>query len=253
MQALTSSASGRPHVIREPGTGDSAISPALQQWLATLGHEMRTPLNAIIGLASLLIDQRKDAPDAELVRHLGIIRCCGEHLLSLGNDLLESGRIAAGELTLHPQVLDIDELLAEVHATLEPLASMKGLDFVATRAATTTAVHADRRALRQIMLNLAANAIKYTEHGTVGLEASVDARAMRMGVRDTGVGIAEADLGRLFKPFSQLATPAGRRDGVGLGLHVSTRIARSMGAHIEVCSEPGVGSVFTLVLPLGAA
>jgi signal transduction histidine kinase len=251
MEVLTSSREARQartEVMEQAPAQE--LSPAQQRWLATLGHEMRTPLNAIIGLASLMIEQRQGGQDTELVRHLGIVKCCGQHLLALGNDLLDSGRLGAGELTLDPQPLDLDDLLREVHGTLQPLATNKGLAFAAPPAANAQLLHADRRALRQIMLNLGGNAIKYTERGAIELQASADDGAVRLGVRDTGVGIAGADLQRLFRPFTQLRE---RADGAGLGLHLCARIARLMGAHIEVCSEPGVGSVFTLVMPRAAA
>jgi PAS domain S-box-containing protein len=221
---------------------------AKDRFLATMSHELRTPLNAIIGFTGLLLMRLSGMLTAEQERQLTIVKQSGEHLLSLINDLLDLARVQAGMLQLSPEPVDASALLREVHASLVPIAQAKSLAFEVDAAAGPVTVRTDRRALRQILINLTNNAIKFTDAGRVTLSLTPRDGAVAFEVTDTGVGISEADRQRLFAAFTQVGDPRRRPEGTGMGLHLSARLAEMLGGRIEVQSTPGAGSRFTLVL-----
>lgn len=229
-------------------------SEAKSRFLATLGHEVRTPMTGVLGMAELLqgthLDPRQRA-------HVDAIRRAGEHLLRLVNDALDLARIEAGKLDLDNRDFTLKPLLDEVSGLMAPVAERKGLAFVGQlHADAPTALHGDRTRIAQILLNLIGNAVKFTETGHVALETSaLQPRGVRFVVADTGPGLNEEQQARLFRRFEQAdgARTAARHGGSGLGLAISQELAAAMGGRIRVESAPGAGSRFIVDLPLPAA
>jgi signal transduction histidine kinase len=222
------------------------------QFLASMSHELRTPLNAIIGVTEML---REDAESLDqdlepLDRVLGAAR----HLLTLINDVLDLSKIEAGRMELHLDTFALDPLLDDVVKTIEPLAAKKGNRVVAQCDKSIKSMHADQTRVRQTLLNLASNANKFTEGGTVSIDARQRADNGRdwimISVTDTGIGMTPEQIGKLFQEFSQAtSTTASKYGGTGLGLVISRRFCQMMGGDITVESEPGSGSTFTIRLP----
>ena len=221
------------------------------EFLATMSHELRTPLNSVLGFTSLLLDGRSPLTD-EQRRQLGHVRAAGRHLLALINDVLDLSRLESGHMALTLAPVDVVELAREAVEQLRPAAQAKGLA-LHTRLPTSLSVLADRRRLLQVLLNLGSNAIKFTPSGEVRLFAEAgDAHdpQVRLGVEDTGIGIAPEHLDKLFKPFHQVDSSMSRQhEGTGLGLHLSQRLVGLMHGRIDVRSTPGAGSCFTVWLP----
>jgi len=229
-------------------------SEAKSRFLATLGHEVRTPMTGVLGMSELL---QGTALDARQRSHVDAIRRAGEHLLRLVNDALDLARIEAGKLELVNADFAVRPLLDEVAALMAPVAERKGLQFLdALDPATSQALHGDRTRLQQILLNLLNNAIKFTEHGHVSVEVGpLEPQGLRVVVADSGPGLSAEQRGRLFRRFEQAegARTAARYGGSGLGLAISQELAAAMGGRIDVESEPGQGSRFIVELPLATA
>lgn len=224
-----------------------AASRAKSEFLSNMSHELRTPLNAILGHAQLL---RTDRNAPELLRDRGeVIRQSGEHLLTLINDLLDLARVEAGRLEVESGEVELVPMLSGVVEMLRPRAAEKGLDF--RYHATTplpSRVEGDARRLRQILLNLLGNAVKFTDRGGVRLEVAFAESVLVCRVTDTGPGLVPEEIGRLFQPFEQSEGAKGK-EGTGLGLSISRALARKMGGDIDVTSEPGTGSTFSFRFP----
>ncbi|MES2974422.1 MAG: PAS domain S-box protein [Pseudomonadota bacterium] len=224
------------------------------RFLASMSHELRTPLNAIIGFTSTLLMKMPGPVNDEQERQLTTIQSSARHLHSLINDLLDLAKIEAGKVELLLEPVGCRAVLEEVEALLSQSAQAKGLLLQVDLPPDALTVHADRRALTQILLNLANNAIKFTERGSVRMYCLREGRAGAQGatvfaVEDTGAGISQADQTRLFESFQRLGTPAARRDdGSGLGLHLSQRLASMMNGRIVCESEFGLGSRFSVLL-----
>jgi signal transduction histidine kinase len=225
------------------------------QFLANMSHELRTPLNAIIGVSEML---REDAEalkqDTEpLDRVLGAAR----HLLALINDILDLSKIEAGRMELQLEDFALAPLVENVVKTVEPLAA-KNSNTIAMRCeATIGTLHADQMRLRQTLLNLMSNANKFTERGTITIDARQAQEHGRgwitIAIADSGIGMTPEQMGKLFQEFLQASsTTASKYGGTGLGLAISRRFCQMMGGDITVASEPGKGSVFTVRLPVGA-
>lgn len=226
-------------------------SEAKSRFLATLGHEVRTPMTGVLGMSELL----QGTPlDARQRRHVDAIRRAGEHLLRLVNDALDLARIEAGRLELANADFALRPLLDEVAALMAPVAERKGLAFIDGMAPDApTALHGDRTRLQQILLNLVGNAVKFTESGHVALETcALVPHGVRFVVADTGPGLDAAQQARLFRRFEQAdgARTALRYGGSGLGLSISQELAAAMGGRIGIESEPGMGTRFIVDLPL---
>ena len=220
-----------------------------------MSHELRTPLNAIIGYAEILLEGGLDDDSAA---DAGRIRTSGKHLLSLINDVLDLSRIEAGKIALLASDIELSSLLGEVVETVRPRAEGNGNTLELRVPGDLGTVCADPMRVRQVLLNLLSNAAKFTTDGTVVLEAVRQVQAgrevVRLAVRDTGIGISEAQLARLFRPFAQADDSTVRKfGGSGLGLVLSKRLAEMMEGELLVDSELGAGSSFTFVLPVSTA
>ena len=224
------------------------VNLAKTEFLSRMSHELRTPLNVILGFTQLMRLDDRGPQDEE---GLGHIERAGRHLLELIDEVLDISRIEEGRLQLDLEPVPVGAVVAEVLALIRPLADERGATVDAGDAAVSPLLaRADRRRLRQVLLNLVSNAVKYggpSGRVTVGVEAVGDDR-VRVAVRDRGAGIPAADLDRIFVPFERVATDEDV-EGTGLGLPISQRLAVAMGGRIEVDSRVGAGSTFGLVLP----
>ena len=255
------------------------------EFLASVSHELRTPLNAIVGFAELLRDGAYGALNARQAGPVERIETSATHLRQLVDQILDLARIAAGRMELQREPLDLRSVVIGLATEMEPLVAARGLALSLHVSASLPRVHTDPTHLRQILVNLVGNAIKFTAAGTIAVRvrqgvppADLHAGAfaiigpgstgthliaervaaapagewIAVQVADTGAGIPAADQARIFDEFEQVSAVAGRTgDGTGLGLSISRRLARLLGGELTVESEAGRGSVFTLWLPLG--
>jgi len=223
-------------------------------FLASMSHELRTPLNAILGFSELLIDapNGQHRPETQL-RFLQQIHSSGKHLLGLINDILDLSKIEAGQMELRFQMVSISDVADQVRNTVEPLAAQKQIR-LETNVSSLGEIEADAGKLKQMLLNLVSNAIKFTpEGGSVLISGKRLANAAEISVSDTGIGIAQSDQSRIFHEFQQVDAGVDRQEqGTGLGLTLTRRFARLHGGDVRVDSEPGKGSVFTIRMPLRA-
>jgi len=229
-----------------------AASRAKNRFLASMSHELRTPLNAILGFAGTLLMGLPGELNEEQSKQLRIVQSSGRHLLSLINDLLDLARIEAGKLDLELVPIDLAELLEDVAATLRPLAKAKGLK-LEVEPSSVPPITSDRRALRQIVINLANNAIKFTDEGSVRLALTHrdedGVHVTRVAVIDTGRGILPEDQESLFAAFERIGgATAQPYEGTGLGLYICRTLAPLLGATITFESAFGRGTTFTLEL-----
>ncbi|MFH1342268.1 MAG: PAS domain S-box protein [Pseudomonadota bacterium] len=227
-------------------------------FLATMSHELRTPLNSIIGFSGIVLQGLAGELNPEQKKQLGMVRGSARHLLALINDVLDISKIEAGELEVSFKAFDVAASIQRVVASIMPMAEKKGLVLSADLRDLPVAFIGDQRRVEQMLLNLLSNAVKFTEQGSVKLSAKIasgmagaDKPVLLVRVADTGIGIQAEHLPKLFQAFRQLDTGISRQhEGTGLGLAISRRLAERLGGDIQVESEFGRGSVFTLVLPL---
>ena len=224
---------------------------AKDRFLATMSHELRTPLNAIIGFTGTLLMKLPGPLNADQETQLRTVQASSRHLLSLINDLLDMAKIEAEKFDFDIQALPCGPLLADAIASLRPLAERKGIALELELPQATLLAHTDRRAFSQIVLNLVNNAIEFTAQGevrvTLARSIDGDSGTITVGVADSGVGIRPEDLPRLFEPFTQIdARGLPPREGTGLGLHLSRKLAEALGGRIDLESVCGRGSIFTL-------
>jgi PAS domain S-box-containing protein len=239
--------------LRQKNIELERASRAKDRFLATMSHELRTPLNAIIGFTGALLMKLPGPLTAKQERHLGTVQTSAKHLLSLINDLLDLAKIEAGTVEIEMGPTSCFSVVEEVATGLRPLAEAKKLELVVSLPPRDVVLHSNHRALSQIVINLANNAIKFTDRGKVviGLvhRRNAERTVTELSVSDTGCGIKPEDKRRLFQAFTQLdSLPTRRFEGTGLGLHLSQKLAGLLGARITCESEFGQGSVFTLQL-----
>lgn len=232
-----------------------AANRAKNAFLANVSHEIRTPLMSILGAGEFLRG-RLGSPDGE-IDHIDMILRNGRHLLALVNDLLDLARIEAGKLDVYPMICSLTELLADVQAVVAPLHSKAGVELsFDCESRVPVQIRTDPMRLKQAVINLIGNALKFTDSGSVRVRYSVicdrDEPHLKFIVEDTGIGIRPENVEYIFQAFTRTTAPGDRvRLGTGLGLPLTLWIARELGGRLEVDSEPGRGSRFTLIVPCG--
>ncbi|QDT73683.1 PAS domain-containing protein [Lacipirellula limnantheis] len=238
--------------LREMQLKADAASKAKSEFLAQMSHEFRTPLNAIIGFSTNLL--RSDdchSLDNRQRDRLTRIQRNGQHLLLIVNQLLDTARIEAGQLTVSLAACDVREVIYEVAAVARPLLEDRpDVKLLVEVIGNCPAFHSDRGKCHQILLNLVSNAIKFTKKGEITIRASIDGELLRFAVSDTGIGIAADDIPRVFELFYRTNTKEVVVEGTGLGLHISTKLAALIGGRITVTSTLGKGSTFVLTIPM---
>lgn len=241
------------HLANEARIEAETANRAKAEFLATMSHELRTPLNAISGYADLLLLGVRGDLTPEQQRDVERLKRSGQHLLALINDVLNFAKLEAGQVDFNLEETRIADVLESLDDMIRPQLEAKSLRYVSHECDTSVTVLADAEKVRQVLLNLLVNAMKFTEPGgEVRVTCDTDTADVHVSVHDTGRGIAADRLERVFDPFVQLdrhLTPASQQ-GVGLGLAISRDLARAMGGDLSVTSVPGEGSTFTLRLPL---
>jgi signal transduction histidine kinase len=238
------------------------------QFLANMSHELRTPLNAIIGYSEMLQEEAEDVGDEAYLPDLQRINSAGKHLLGLINDILDLSKIEAGRMDLYLETFEVRQMVRDVEAIVQPLVEKNGNTLVVECSDDIGSMHADQTKLRQVLFNLLSNAAKFTDHGRIELrvaredpspnplpcEGRGQGGGVTFAVTDTGIGMTEEQLSRLFEAFSQAeASTRSKYGGTGLGLAISRHFCRLMGGDLTVESVYGQGSTFTARLPLAAS
>ena len=230
-----------------------AANSAKSQFLASMSHELRTPLNAILGYAEMLKEDAQAGGQDGMVPDLEKIHAAGKHLLSLINDVLDLSKIEAGRMQLYLETFDLPATVRDVVSTVRPLVEKNGNRLELHCDEALGSMYADATRVRQVLFNLLSNAAKFTTGGTITLDVASEPAGEHVVFRvsDTGIGMTPEQLERLFEAFSQAdAQTASRYGGTGLGLAISKRFCEMMGGDIRVASQPGVGTTFTVRLPV---
>jgi PAS domain S-box-containing protein len=255
VQEATAELAEQNELLRRQHIALEQASALKSQFLANMSHEFRTPLNAILGYTHMLLNNVTGQVTEPQRKSLTRIDSNARHLLALINDILDITRIEAGRMPLNATTFGVKELFDEVQAELEPIIKRSNLTVSTKVRAGVPTLKTDRQKVKQIVLNLLSNALKFTPAGSVTMTASYDARPKQVAiaVKDTGVGIPADDQVKVFEDFRQLDTsPARGYGGTGLGLSICRRLAHILGGTIDLQSEPGRGSTFTLRLPAKA-
>lgn len=226
-------------------------------FLSNMSHELRTPLNAIIGYSEMLAEDAEDRDQKGFIPDLQKIRASGKHLLELINDILDLSKIEAGKVELFPETFNVKALIEETASAVQPLIEKNSNILAINCDDKLGTMYADITKVRQILYNLLSNACKFTAHGTITLDAVNDysegTGRLSVSVVDTGIGMTEEQMGKLFQPFSQADIQTARKfGGTGLGLAITRQFCEMMGGDIKVRSEHGRGAAFTVRLPLTA-
>jgi len=253
VQAATAELAQQNELLRRQAIELEQASALKSQFLANMSHEFRTPLNAMLGYASMLQQEVAGPIEPGVRRQLGRIESNGRHLLTIINEILDISRIEAGRMPLQLSTFRLADLVSEVKAELEPIIMRSKLSIVLDLPKDLKPITSDRQKVKQILLNLLSNALKFTHHGSVTMTArrNTNDRTMTLSVSDTGIGIAPLDQDKIFEDFRQLDnSPTRAYGGTGLGLSICRRLAQMIDGRITLQSEVGKGSTFTLTLPL---
>jgi signal transduction histidine kinase len=245
------------HLATEQTARLGAVNAELQranqvkaEFLANMSHELRTPLNSILGFSQLLLEGDGGALSQDQRQDVDIIAQNGQHLLVLINDLLDISKLEAGKAQLNRGEVAVEPLISECVDSVSSLAKTKKLELSANVSPEVGRVFADGPKLKQVLLNLLGNAIKFTESGSVRVTAERQGAELRISVRDTGIGVPPEDAERIFESFQQGQSGiSGKYQGTGLGLAISRRLVEMHGGRISVKSIPGQGSTFTFTIP----
>lgn len=228
-----------------------AAAQAKGVFVATISHELRTPLTALTGYGELLADQILGPLTPHQLDMVERMRSVTHQLGVMVDELLTYSALEAGRESVHPTDVALNDIMEAVTTVIEPLASQKGLQFGVAMPERPVVLFTDGELVRQVLVNLSGNAVKFTDQGSVDIIAARRNGELQISVRDSGIGISEWDRPRLFQPFTQLDAGLTRRHGgTGLGLYNSGRLAQLLGGRIDVESAPGEGSTFTLVIPV---
>jgi PAS domain S-box-containing protein len=253
VQAATADIVQQNELLRRQAIALEQASAAKSQFLANMSHEFRTPLNAILGYTSMMLQGVAGDLPASAKKSLQRVDSNGRHLLQVINEILDITRIEAGRMPLNATEFELHSLIGEVQNELEPIVARSNLQMKAELPKRLPAVYSDRQKVKQILLNLLSNAIKFTHEGWVKISVVHDPRHKRLmiGVTDTGIGIAKEDHAKIFEDFQQVDASTTRAyGGTGLGLAICGRLAQMMDGSIELQSELGKGSTFTLTIPV---
>ncbi len=253
IQAATADIAQQNELLRRQAIELEQASALKSQFLANMSHEFRTPLNAMLGYTSMLLQGVAGPVDGSIKRQLSRIESNGRHLLNIINEILDISRIEAGRMPLQMSKFKAPELIGEVKAELEPIIFRSKLSITIEVPKDLPPLHSDRQKVKQILLNLLSNALKFTHQGgvTVSVRPHPRERMLHLAVTDTGIGIAPADQEKIFEDFRQLDnTPTRPYGGTGLGLSICRRLAQMLDGRITVHSELGRGSTFSLILPI---
>ena len=228
---------------------------AKSKFLASMSHELRTPLNAIIGYSEMLEEEAEGLNQGDFISDLKQIQGAGKHLLALINDILDLSKVEAGKMELHLETFEVQEVVNDVTTTVEPLVRENANTFKIDCAKAVGTMYADVTRVRQVLFNLLSNACKFTEKGTITLEVTREAASdgpwILFRVTDTGIGMTSEQKAKIFKAFSQADTSLNRKyGGTGLGLIISKRFCQMMGGDVTAESRQGIGSTFTVKLPV---
>ncbi|HZN71669.1 MAG TPA: ATP-binding protein, partial [Micromonosporaceae bacterium] len=237
--------------VQETSRALESASQHKSQFLANMSHELRTPLNAIIGYSEMLQEEAEDTGDDVYLPDLQKVNAAGKHLLGLINDILDLSKIEAGRMDLFVEEFEVGQMVRDVQSIVRPLVEKNGNTLVVACTHDVGSMHADLTKVRQALFNLLSNAAKFTDHGTISLTVSRESDDwLTFAVADTGIGMTEEQLSRLFEAFAQAeASTRSKYGGTGLGLAISRHFCRLMGGDLTVDSVYGQGSTFTVRLP----
>jgi GAF domain-containing protein len=237
--------------VQETGRALEVASQHKSTFVANMSHELRTPLNAIIGYSEMLQEEAEDLEQETLIPDLQKVNAAGKHLLGLINDILDLSKIEAGRMDLFVEIFEVGQLVRDVQAIVQPLMDKNANALMVTCPPDIGTMQADLTKVRQTLFNLLSNATKFTDHGIISLVVARESNErLTFAVADTGIGMTEEQLGRLFEAFSQAeASTRSKYGGTGLGLAISRHFCRLMGGDLTVESVHGQGSTFTVRLP----
>lgn len=221
------------------------------EFLASMSHELRTPINALIGYASLMLDRIYGDLTPRQEEGLNRIQGAAQHLLALINDILDLAKIEAGRMPLHLDDVKLGDIMNEISQQIEPMVKKKALTLKFEMPSSDLVLHTDRTKVKQILLNLLSNSVKFTHHGGISVTITRDEADLRFDVRDTGIGIRPTDIDSIWEDFRQVDQSRTREfGGTGLGLSITRKLVDALGGHVFAESVFGKGSTFTVVLPI---